>query len=88
MLSLCQPYAPTITCLCDETASVLRCFLTTEEGERERGTPHNEDTGPSSSKDTSQNEDNSVLCSKIADLKTEILLAVAIVIMVIVILFW
>ena len=32
MLSLCQPYGPSITCLCDQDTSVLRCFLTEEEG--------------------------------------------------------
>ena len=35
MLSLCQPYSPSITCLCDETASVFICFITREEGDRD-----------------------------------------------------
>ena len=80
MLSLCQPYGPTITCLCDDTASVLRCFLTTEEGDRENNMQ--EDLLTSSDTKTKWHQ-SSVQCNKIVDMKTEIIIAAAIVLLIV-----
>ena len=87
MLSLCQPYGHTITCLCDEAASVLRCFLTGEEGDRVNhmqedhmvpvtNTRWQSDSMPGQSR---------AQCSLTADMKTEVFIAVAIVLVIVVI---
>ena len=76
MLSLCQPYSPTITCLCDQGDSVLRCFLTTEEGDRENYMQ--EDTMVP----VSMSEQGSAQCDRIVDMKTEIIIAAAIVLLI------
>ena len=69
MLSLCEPYGHTITCLCDQDTSVLRCFLTEEEGGREE--------------DLVVEEESSVRCTKHVNMKTEMIIAGAILVMVI-----
>ena len=86
MLSLCQPYGPTITCLCDEAASVLRCFITKEEGDRDNYMQ--EDMVPVTSNIWSSTPDHQQSGSRVQDdkmleLKTEIIIAGAIVIVII-----
>ena len=86
MLSLCQPYGPTITCLCDETASVLRCFITREDGDRDNYLQ--EDMVPVTSNmwnsmPEHQQSGSSVQDDKMLELKTEIIIAGAPVIVII-----
>ena len=83
MISLCQPYGVEITCLCDDTASVLRCFLTTsEEGDRDNSI--HEDMVNSV---TDQGQDTSRNCNRMMDMKTEIMLAGSVILLVIVLIF-
>ena len=83
MISLCQPYGVEITCLCDDTASVLRCFLTTsEEGDRDNSMQ--EDMVNSV---TDQGQGTSRHCNKVMDKKTEIMMAGSIILLVIVLIF-
>ena len=83
MISLCQPYGVEITCLCDDTASVLRCFLTTsEEGDRDNSMQ--EDMVNSVA---DQGQGTSRHCNKMVDIKTEIMMAGSIILLVIVLIF-
>ena len=82
MISLCQPYGVEITCLCDDTASVLRCFLTGGEGDRDNSMQ--EDMVNSV---TDQGQGTSRHCNKIMDIKTEIMMAVSVILLVIVLIF-
>ena len=82
MISLCQPYGVEITCLCDDTASVLRCFLTSEEGDMDNSMQ--EDMVNSV---TDQGKGTSRHCNKIMDMKTEIMMAGSIIMLVIVLIF-
>ena len=84
MLSLCHPYVPTITCLCDDTASVLRCFLTGEDGDSVN-TEHTNNMA--TVQRNNQRQSSSVHCDNMADIKTEIVMALAIIIMVIIFIF-
>ena len=80
MISLCQPYGMEITCLCDDTASVLRCFLTTsEEGDRDNSI--HEDMVNSV---TDKGQGTIGHCNKMVDMKTEIMMAGSIILLVIV----
>ena len=82
MISLCQPYGVEITCLCDDTASVLRCFLTSEEGDRDNSMQ--EDMINSV---TDQGQGTSRHSNKMVDMKTEIMMAGSIIMLVIVLIF-
>ena len=79
MLSLCQPYGATITCLCDKDNSVLRCFLTGEEGDRmnhmqeDKGAIQNNGVEEQSSKE----------CSWVYDMRTEMIIAGAILVIIV-----
>jgi len=83
MVSLCYPYDDGITCLCDAAKSVLRCFLSKEEGNK-AGL-----TGSSSGNvRRTWTGDHSQLCERHLDTKTEIILAASISVLVILILTW
>ena len=82
MISLCQPYGVEIACLCDDTASVLRCFLTSEEGDRDNSMQ--EDMINSV---TDQGQGTIRHCNKMLDMKTEIMMAGSIILLVIVLIF-
>ena len=90
MLSLCQPYSPSITCLCDEAASVLRCFITREEGDKDNNMQEDMVSNKANSaylqKDT--NRDHSDPCENVEDMKTEIILTGAIILLILLLIFW
>ena len=93
MISLCQPYGLEITCLCDDTASVLRCFLTSEEGDSVNHIQEDMDMvtnyrGNIHPIPTQQQSSSSVHPNKMVDMKTEMILAGAIILLVIVLIFW
>jgi hypothetical protein len=81
MISLCHPYGVEITCLCDEAASVLRCFIAIEDGDRDNSMQ--EDMLNSAS---DQGQGTSRHCNKIMDKKTEIMMAGTLIMLVIVLL--
>ena len=83
MLSLCQPYSPAITCLCDEAASVLRCFITREEGDRDNNMQEDMVTHSYEKQDT-----NTDHCDKMEDMNTGIILTGAIILLIILLIFW
>jgi hypothetical protein len=76
MLSPCQPYSPAITCLCDEAANVLRCFITREEGDRDNNMQENMVTHSYDQQD------------KMEDMKTEVILTVAIILLILLLIYW
>ena len=83
MITLCQPYGVEITCLCDDTASVLRCFLTTsEEGDRDNSMQED-----MVNMVADQGQGNSRHCNKIMNIKTEIMMAGSFILLVIVLIF-
>ena len=90
MLSLCQPYSPTITCLCDEAASVLRCFITRDEGDRDNNMQ--EDMVMDKANSAFLQQDNksrpSDHCEKMEDIGTEIILTGAIILLILLLIFW
>ena len=85
MLSLCQPYGPTITCLCDEAASVLRCFLTAEEGDRVNNVQEDHMVPVTNTRWHSEGMpgQSRAQCSQMVDMKTEVIIAVAIVLVIV-----
>ena len=83
MLSLCQPYSPSITCICEETASVRRCFVTREEGDRDNNMQEDMVMNNYEQQDT-----NSDHCEKMEDMKTEIILTGAIILLILLLVFW
>ena len=92
MISLCQPYSVEITCLCDETASVLRCFLTREEGDSDNHIQDDMVTVANNRRNIDfvhkhQQSNSSVHCNMMGEMTTEIIMATAIVLLVIVIIY-
>ena len=79
MLSLCQPYSPAITCLCDQDTTVLRCFITGEEGD---GEDHvQEDMVMTATKEWHTVPEQE--CARLGDMKTELIIAGAILVIII-----
>ena len=82
MLSLCEPYGPRIACLCDKgEGEVLRCFLTGEGGDEEG--LRDERVG---GRDEGRAEDD--LCGNISDVKTEVVLSVTLILLILLLIFW
>ena len=82
MLSLCEPYGHTITCLCDHSDTVLRCFLTGEEGDRENSMQE-EDMMARTNQWQGVQEKSSNQCPRLGGFKTEIIIAGAIILIII-----